>query len=136
MFPNSLQITSLATGAAFFVAQLLIGFVWGHEAVIHTLADRDPHVTPKKPLWTQAESCSRIKHAARAFFPLYWYWGNVRSAVVFAVIAFASSPDMLRPAQAFIASLLILFANLILLRTSKQPHWKATDDPINPSSLE
>ncbi|MGH9550797.1 MAG: hypothetical protein ACRD3W_15555 [Terriglobales bacterium] len=116
-------VIAFCQGTAFFVSILLIGFVYGHETVIKHFLSLDLDFNKKKPSWQQPELYARAKMKARDYFPLYWYWGNVRSAMLFWVLALVSSVDVRMPGAPEIAAAVIMLGNLGLLFTSKQQRW-------------
>jgi hypothetical protein len=121
-------IIAVLQGTAFFTSVLLIGFIIGHESVIRHILERERGYQKGKPAWQQPECYAVAKRKSRAFFPLYWYWGNVRSGVLFWLPAFALSADSSVPTAAVMAASLIIATNLVLYFTSKQPRWEAESE--------
>jgi len=121
------QFAAGCQGAAFFISIFLIGFVWGHEKVIHCILVKEPDYDKKKPPWRQQECYKRAKAKARRFFPLYWYWGNIRSALVFWVLAILSTAESGAVSAPELAAGMIMLANLVLLFASNQARWDKED---------
>lgn len=120
------QIAAGCQGAAFCVSILLIGFVWGHEKVIRYLVVREPDYDKKKAPWQQ--ECYKVAKAkARTFFPLYWYWGNVRAALMFWLLAilYSTDPDVVGAPE--LSAGIIVLVNVILFFSSRQTRWEKVD---------
>ena len=97
-------IIAALQGTAFFTSVLLIGFVIGHEAVIRHFLLRERGYQKGKPAWQQQDCYTSAKRKSMSYFPLYWYWGNIRSGVLFWLPAFLLGSDARLPAAAVMAA--------------------------------
>lgn len=120
-------LTVILQGVAFFFSIYIAGFVYGHESVISYLHRRLPDFDRKKAPWKQTESLTRAKTAARDYFPLYWYWGNMRIGIALCAVLIAIDLESGTLRAGAVAALAIGLCNYLLYRTSKQERWNPRD---------
>ena len=118
------QIAAGCQGAAFFISICIIGLVWGHETVIRHFLVKEPDYDKSKPPWNQPECYKRAKEKSRIFFPLYWYWGNIRSALVFWLFAVLTTAELGQVSPAELSAGAILLGNLVLYLVGKRDSWE------------
>lgn len=120
---STLLIAAACQGAAFFTSILLIGFVLGHETVIRHFIVREATYQKAKPSWQQPECYGIAKRKAREFFPLYWYWGNIRSGLLFWLLALLLGSESRIPSAAMMSASLIILTNILLYFSARQKRW-------------
>lgn len=119
------RLAAALQGLAFFVSVLLLGFAYGHEKVLRRLILQEPDFDRSKAPWTQPDCYARVKIKARDYFPKYWYWGNIRAALVFCLLALltdlSGASGACRAGE--LAAGLIAVTNALLFFACKHPTW-------------
>jgi hypothetical protein len=123
---NSELIAAACQGTAFFISIALLGFMYGQEKVTSSIYAKDPDYDGTKPAWQQPEVMKRAKLKSRTFFPVFWYWGNVRASLLMCAAAvvteFTMPTKFARAAE--IAALIVAATNAgLFLNYKKEVDW-------------